>query len=170
MKYTVVLQYDETDCGVACIASIAKYYGKTISFAKIRTLAGTDLMGTSGLGIVRSAKALGFMCKGLVSKEKKLSNELPVPCIAHIIQDYIDHYVVVYKVKKNNIVIADPATGIKRIKIDTFIETWSGVLFLLEPEAKFYSTHESKSFFNNILEILKLYKIYIIEVIIASVL
>ena len=65
MKYTIVLQHDETDCGVACIASIAKYYGKTISFTKIRTLAGTDLMGTSGLGIVRSAIALGFFLKGI---------------------------------------------------------------------------------------------------------
>ncbi len=170
MKYTIVLQHDETDCGVACIASIAKYYGKTISFTKIRTLAGTDLMGTSGLGIVRSAIALGFFCKGIVSKEKHLPNELPVPCIAHIKQDYVDHYVVVYKINKDAIVIADPARGIKRIKIDTFKEKWSGVLFLIEPEAKYFSARESSSFFNNILQLLKPYKIYVIEIIIASVL
>ena len=56
-------------------------------------------------------------------------------------------YVVVYEIKKNYIVIADPAIGIKRIKINTFKEIWSGVLFLIEPETNFYKTNESKGFF-----------------------
>lgn len=48
MRYYNVKQQDETDCGAACIATIAKYYGKRISITKIRNIAGTDTKGTSG--------------------------------------------------------------------------------------------------------------------------
>ena len=65
-----VLQHDEADCGAACISIILQYYGKTVSLRKIRSMAGTDTIGTSGLGIVRGAEKFGLSCKGLMAPEK----------------------------------------------------------------------------------------------------
>jgi len=41
-KYVCVRQYDLTDCGAACLSSIAQYYGLKMSLAKIREMTGTD--------------------------------------------------------------------------------------------------------------------------------
>jgi ATP-binding cassette subfamily C protein len=36
MKYQIILQYSEKDCSAACIATVAKHYGRTfaINFVK----------------------------------------------------------------------------------------------------------------------------------------
>lgn len=47
-----IKQHDITDCGAACLASIAAYYGLHMSIAKIRQLASTDCKGTNGLGVL----------------------------------------------------------------------------------------------------------------------
>ncbi|QOW59785.1 cysteine peptidase family C39 domain-containing protein [Treponema pedis] len=67
MKKDVVLQKDETDCAAACIATIARRYGKRIAVKRIRKFAHTDQEGTSGLGITKAAKAFGFDCRGVIS-------------------------------------------------------------------------------------------------------
>lgn len=36
MRYVLVKQQDETDCGLACISTISEFYGKKISITKIR--------------------------------------------------------------------------------------------------------------------------------------
>ncbi len=69
MKYHCVKQHDITDCGAACIATIAKQYGEIIQISKIREIAGTDKLGTNAYGIIKAAEALGFEGKGIKGKE-----------------------------------------------------------------------------------------------------
>lgn len=40
MRYVLVKQQDETDCGAAYISTISKFYEKKISITKIRNIAG----------------------------------------------------------------------------------------------------------------------------------
>lgn len=168
MKYYVVKQQDETDCGAACIATIAKYYGKRISINKIRNIAGTDTRGTSGKGIIKAANSLGFSCKGLIAKEKKIKSDLPFPIIAHIKRDGMEHYIVIYKVKRNKILVADPADSLLWIKVSTFYEWWSGIFFFLMPNKDFEKTNDDKSFFQRFTYLLKQNKGIAIETFIAS--
>ena len=51
MKYTNVLQHSEEDCGAACLASIAKYYGRNFTINRIREFIGTGQTGTTLLGL-----------------------------------------------------------------------------------------------------------------------
>jgi len=60
MKYFNVLQHNQEDCGAACLASIAKYYGRTFTINRIREVAGTYSSGTTLLGLKQGAEALGF--------------------------------------------------------------------------------------------------------------
>ena len=59
-KRTFVPQIDARDCGVAALASIAKFYGSDFSLAHLRELAKTNKEGTTALGIVKAADEMGF--------------------------------------------------------------------------------------------------------------
>lgn len=59
-KHTFVPQIDARDCGVAALASIAKFYGSDFSLAHLRELAKTNKEGTTALGIVKAANEMGF--------------------------------------------------------------------------------------------------------------
>ena len=48
---TLVLQHDQTDCGVACLLSLIRYYGDSHSLEKLRELSGSNTEGTSLLGL-----------------------------------------------------------------------------------------------------------------------
>jgi ATP-binding cassette subfamily B protein len=129
-----VKQRDITDCGAACLASIAAHYRLQLPVARIRQIAGTDLKGTNVLGMVTAAEKLGFNAKGVKGTKDSLQ-KIPLPCIAHIVVNKkLNHYVVICKVKKDRIKYMDPADGqIHTITIDEFCETWTGILVLLMP-------------------------------------
>lgn len=168
-KYVLVKQHDETDCGAACLASIAKYYGKRISISRIRYFSGTDCFGTSGFGLVKGASALGMSCRGIISNDKKLDNA-PFPVICHVKKDVIDHYVVVYGRKGNKVIVADPDEGINCVDWISFCEKWSGVYFIVEPEQKFQRTKETKGLLARFAYLLKPHKKSIIECFVAGLL
>lgn len=169
-KYVLVKQHDETDCGAACLASIAKFYGKQVSISRIRYFSGTDCFGTSGFGLVRGASSLGMSCKGFVSYEKKLESNVSFPIICHVKKEILDHYVVVYGKKRGKVIVADPGEGISKIKWETFCKKWTGVFFLVEPEQKFQRTKETKGLLARFAYLLLPHKKSLIESFIAGLL
>ncbi|MEG4290039.1 cysteine peptidase family C39 domain-containing protein [Microcoleus sp. C2C3] len=44
-------QQSEEDCGAACLASIAQFYGQNFTISCLRELVGTGLQGTTLLGL-----------------------------------------------------------------------------------------------------------------------
>ena len=60
-----VKQRDITDCGAACLASVAAHYRLKLPVSRIRQIAGTDTRGTNALGMVEAAVQLGFESKGV---------------------------------------------------------------------------------------------------------
>ncbi|WP_449436776.1 cysteine peptidase family C39 domain-containing protein [Pedobacter steynii] len=106
-----VKQHDITDCGAACLASIASHYKLDLPVARIRQLAGTDKKGTNVLGMVEAAEKLGFEAKGVKGPFESLF-KIPKPAVAHLIIDNIlQHYVVIYKVTNKFIEVMDPIDG-----------------------------------------------------------
>lgn len=168
MKYYLIKQKDESDCGAACIATIARFYGKRISVTKIRTIAGTDVDGTSGKGIIKACQALDLTCKAMFSKDKHLQTDYPFPIIAHINRNGFEHYLVIYKVKKNRILAADPADSLQWISIDDFQKWWTGVFFIISPTKNFKKTNEYKTFLNRFIHFILENKKLAIEILIAS--
>ncbi len=55
MKYPIVLQHSEEDCGAACLATVAKHYGRTFAISRVREAVGTGARGTTLLGLNRGA-------------------------------------------------------------------------------------------------------------------
>lgn len=106
-----IKQRDITDCGAACLASIASHYKLNFPVARIRQLAGTDKKGTNVLGMIEAARKLGFEAKGVKGSFESLF-KIPLPAIAHIVvKEQLQHYVVIYKVTSKYIEIMDPGDG-----------------------------------------------------------
>jgi ABC-type bacteriocin transporter len=133
-----IKQRDITDCGAACLASVAAYHKLQISVSRVRQLAGTDAKGTNVLGMTDAAEKLGFLAKGAKGKISSLG-KIPLPAIAHMfIQNGLNHYVVIYRVSKKHIVVMDPGDGQKHKKsIDQFNKEWTGIIILLVPGERF---------------------------------
>lgn len=164
----IVRQQDEKDCGVACLATVARHHGKWVSVNRLRQMAGTDRDGTSGFGLVKAAKEMGFLCKIIKSEENQLAKEFPVPLIAHIVRDQIHHYVVVYKFNKKKVLVGDPASGIEWISWSVFKAWWTGIFLILVPDIEFKKTRESKGSFQRFLSLLHPHRRIVIEVLFGS--
>jgi ATP-binding cassette subfamily B protein len=96
-----IKQRDITDCGAACLASVASHYKLELPVAKIRQMASTDQKGTNVLGLIEAASKMGFSAKGVRGEFDALL-DVPMPVIAHVIvKKVLHHYVVLYKSQKS---------------------------------------------------------------------
>jgi ATP-binding cassette subfamily C protein len=133
-KYPAILQHTEEDCGPACLATIAKYYGATFLLNRIREAIGTGQQGTSLLDLMRGAEVLGFNARSVKASPEILDriSEVPLPAIAHWM-GY--HWVVFYGQQGKHYVIADPAVGVRYLTRNEVAEGWTDwVMLLLEPD------------------------------------
>lgn len=137
-KKVRIKQRDITDCGAACIASIAMHYNLQLPVSRIRQYAGTDKRGTNVLGLIEAAERLGFQAKGAKGQLDSLL-KIPLPAIAHVVlNNGLHHYVVIYKVTKKKVTYMDPGNGdYHKESYTTFQEKWSGVIVLLLPDDGF---------------------------------
>ena len=141
---TYIQQFDMTDCGAACLAMIASHYGRSLNIAEIRSVAGTDVIGTNVNGLIIAAKKYGLKAVPVKGNPDVFSDTLPVPFIAHMhIQhsqtDWVDHYVVVSKIRNKKITYydPDPLQRKKTVSYDEFFNNWTGYAVFLEPESSF---------------------------------
>lgn len=143
------------DCGPACLAMVAGYYGQQIDREYLRVTCALGKEGVSLLGISRTAEKIGFKTIGIRLIFETLSEEVPLPCIVHWNQN---HFVVVYKIKKRRkgkytIHIADPGKGLVTYTKEEFCEHWistqtngeeKGIALLLEPTEQFYAQTDTE--------------------------
>ncbi len=141
-----VKQRDITDCGAACLASVAAWYKLELPVSRIRQMAGTDKKGTNILGLVEAAEKMGFLARGVRGEWDSLF-KIPKPSIAHIVvRETLHHFVVLINATERYIEIMDPADGeFHRISHDDFKKQWTGVLVLLAPGEKFSVKNEKIS-------------------------
>ncbi len=138
MRY--IHQYDETDCGAACLAMIASHYKRNWSITSIREIAGTDRRGTNLAGMVAAARTMGFSAHALKGTAEALSASLPVPFIAHLNvrhgKQNLLHYVVVRKITGSQVEVWNPdkTQGKTWLSVDSFASQWTGYVLFLVPE------------------------------------
>lgn len=171
MAKITVKQHDITDCGAACLASVAANYKFEIPIARIRQYAGTDKKGTNVLGMIEAAVKLGFEAKGVRGDFDSLS-KIPLPAIAHVIvKETLHHFVVVYKVTDKFIEVMDPATGKMHQKpYEEFKKEWTGVLVLLLPDEEFKQGNEKVSVYKRFWFLLKPHKTVLIQSLVGAIL
>ena len=173
-RYKYVQQVDQRDCGVAALATIAKNYGSDFSLAHLRELAKTDMEGTTALGIVRAAKSLNFETRVIQADMTMFDmTEIPYPFIAHVAKagKYL-HYYVVYGVKKDKIIIADPDpdVGLTKLSKVKFESEWTGVTIFIAPAPDYKAEKDEKNGLLSFMPLLTKQKGLIFNIVIASLL
>ena len=145
MKYAHVLQHSEEDCGAACLAAIAKHYGRTFTLNRIREAVGTGQSGTTLLGLKRGAETLGFNARPVKTSPELLNKikEAPLPAIIHWGGN---HWVVLYGKKGNKCVVADPAVGVRYLSKQDLAEGCADwLMLLLEPDpVRFFAQQDEQ--------------------------
>jgi len=166
-----VKQRDITDCGAACLASIAAHYKLGIPVSRIRQIAGTDQKGTNAWGMVKAAEKMGFSAKGVKGNAESLLN-VPLPAIAHVVvKKILQHYVVLYRIKDGSVEYMDPADGlIHKETMEVFAEMWSGVLILLAPGNDFIPRNEKISNIQRFIFLLKPHRSILVQSLIGAIL
>lgn len=143
-SFPFYIQPDSKDCGPTCLKIIAKHHGKTLNIQTLRSLSETTREGSNLLTLSDAAEKIGFRTLGVKLSLKKLK-EAPLPCILHWNNN---HYIVLYKIKKNKYYVSDPAHGLLEYNEEEFLKFWignnatneteEGIALLLEPTPIFY--------------------------------
>lgn len=175
-KKNIVIQDGLKDCGCACLLSIIRYYGGNVPMDMLLDLTNTTIDGTNFYEISKAANKIGLSAKGykLTSIEKIKETKCPFICQT-IINNY-KHFIVVYKITNNHIMIMDPAKGLIKMSITDFSKIWTSYILIFTPYKKLpfleknnYLNSVLKDFFkHNKLSILNLFIITIITTIMTG--
>ncbi len=139
-------QKDAMDCGPACLMMVTTHYKKHFPLPYLREMCAISRDGVSALGINQAAETLGFQSIVVKIPYEKQGDEeaclrnAPLPCIAHWNQN---HFIVIYKITKSRVHIADPAAGKFILKKADFLKSWArdgekGVVLLLQTTPDFF--------------------------------
>ncbi len=164
-----IKQHDITDCGAACLASVAAHYQLQLPLARIRQYAGTDKKGTNMLGLLEAAEKLGFEAKGVKGELEHLV-KIPLPSIAHVVlKNGLHHYVVIYKASAKEVVVMDPGDGqMHAYTPAAFQEIWTGALLLLLPRDDFIPRNEKVSVYHRFWALLFPHKAVLLQCFIGA--
>ena len=131
----IVRQQDEKDCGACSLLSIIRHYKGNVSLEQIRLDAKTTTEGTTALNLINAGKKYGFDAVGM--KVERINDIKRVPAIAHLhLKKGYDHYVAIYKITKDKVVLMDPAKGKVIKSLGDFQKEWNGVVLLFYPKEK----------------------------------
>ncbi len=165
-SYPYIAQQSSSDCGAACLAMIAQYWGKRFSLNMLRNLAGVGRSGASLKSLALAAENLGFQSRPVRSSFSRLA-EQSTPWIAHW---QGDHYIVVYRVKRNRVLVSDPALGRRSLTIPDFQASWTGYALLLNPTELLQAMPSSKPSLGRFLGAFVPYRSMLWSIILASIL
>jgi ATP-binding cassette, subfamily B, bacterial HlyB/CyaB len=165
-KYPWLEQQSAADCGATCLAMISLYWGKRLSLNTLRELAGVGRSGASLKNLAKTAETLGYQARPVRASLNRLL-EQKNPWIAHW---QGDHYVVVYPIKGDRLLVADPAQGKRYFSRQEFVQGWTGYALLLDPTEILGSIATDKPSFNRFFRLLFPYRALGLQVILISLL
>lgn len=170
-KHIKVTQHDITDCGAACLASVAAHYQYHLPISRIRQYASTDAKGTNVLGMIEAAARLGFTAKGVKGTFDSLF-KIPIPAIAHlVVKEALHHFVVLYKVNQKHILVMDPGDGeMHQLSHEEFKKQWTGVLILLLPDAQFRTGNERTSVLTRFWQLARPHRSIMLQALVGAIL
>jgi ATP-binding cassette subfamily B protein RaxB len=132
-------QTEAAECGLACIAMIATYWGYRIDLRGMRARFSVSLKGSSLKGLITMARAVALRARPL-RLERRLLGEIRLPCVLH--WDF-NHFVVLRAISARHAYIHDPAIGPRRVDLREMDKHFTGIALELVPDAGFQ--HEIKT-------------------------
>ncbi len=165
-RYPFYAQQSASDCGAACLVMVGRYWGKKLSVNRLRDIANVNRNGASLRGLSAAAESIGFSTRPVKASLDQLAQQ-PLPAIVHWDGN---HYIVVYEITANQVIVADPAIGQRGLTPEEFNATWTNYALLLQPTALLQETEEATTPFWQFFELVKPHGFVLLEVFIASLL
>ena len=132
-RLPVILQTEAAECGLACLAMVASYYGYEIDLPGMRRKASMSLKGATLKRVMEIAGQLALDTRALRLEVEDLA-ALKTPCLLHW---DLNHFVVLKQAGAKEIVIHDPARGVQRLSLAEASKHFTGVALELWPSARF---------------------------------
>ncbi len=166
-RIPLILQAENTECGLACLAMVLNGHGAQVNLAKLRQEFEVPLRGTSIPFLKQVAEHYRFSTKTFYVSINQLST-LKLPAILHWNHN---HYVVLTKIQKNTLTFHDPALGITKISYQDIEKSFSGVALEFAPMEDFKPLrHDIKKGFEILFQLLPTAKRAITPIVIFSLL
>ncbi|MCU0255825.1 MAG: ABC transporter transmembrane domain-containing protein, partial [Vicinamibacterales bacterium] len=121
-----------SDAGPACLATVARHYGRRVGLNAARERAGSGRSPSALPALERAAQGLGFETRAGVASYDQLARA-PLPAIAGWAGG---HWVVVSAIEGGRVTMGDPAGGTRRVTADVFQAGWTGEALYLGPTAR----------------------------------
>jgi ABC-type bacteriocin/lantibiotic exporter with double-glycine peptidase domain len=144
----VILQMEAAECGAACLAMVLASHGKHAALEVVRERCNTSRDGLNAAQIKQAAESFGLDVKSLRCEPEDL-DRLSAPMIVHW---NFDHFVVLEKVAGNRFHLVDPAIGRRTVDRRTFGQSFTGVVLIFEPDARFERSGRRPSVLRTLLE------------------
>ncbi len=172
-------QLDAMDCGPTCLRMVARYYGKHFSLQTLREKSHLSREGVSMLGIAKAAEAIGMQTMGVSLTWERLRSEAPFPVIVHWKQN---HFIVVYKIRRDKVYVADPGFGHTVYSKEEFLKGWfstrkdgeaKGSALLVQATPDFLNQEDEpvkKTGFTYLMRYLSPYKRYVYHLLLGVIL
>jgi ATP-binding cassette, subfamily B, bacterial CvaB/MchF/RaxB len=122
-----------TECGLACLAMIASYYGRQSDLNTLRREYPVSLKGATLRTVMDTAARLGLAGRPLRLEIEHLRN-LRTPAILHW---DLNHFVVLRYVGRSGLIIHDPAFGVRRYSFAEVSKHFTGIALELTPDGNF---------------------------------
>lgn len=137
-KTPTILQTEATECGLACIAMVAHYYGYESDLITLRRRFQISQKGSNLNQLIKISNQLHMVTRPLKLDLEDL-NQLKTPCILH--WDF-NHFVVLQEVSGDKVTILDPAFGKRVLTLDEVSQHFTGVALELWPDTEFKKKEE----------------------------
>lgn len=170
MRYQFVKQDGIKDCGVSCLLMIIRTYKGGSPKEYLRELTHTTKDGTTAYDLLNAGEKFHFTTFALKGNVEDLKEEY-FPVIAHVVIDNAyQHFIVIYKMNSNKkeLIIADPATGIKKITFDEFYNISTNIFLIFLPNTQILKINMQHPIPKLFLTILKKKFFFIVVVLILS--
>lgn len=141
-KVPVIMQMEALECGAACLAMVAAYYGKWVPLEQVRLDCGVSRDGSNARNVLVAARSYGLLAKGYRYEPESLRANGKFPCIIHW---NMEHFVVLNGFKKDKAVLNDPARGTVSVSMEEFDRSFTGICLMMEPGPEFLPEGKPKS-------------------------
>jgi ATP-binding cassette, subfamily B, bacterial len=131
-----VRQLALTDCGAACLAMVLAYHGKQVPLDELRQMTSTNRDGVDALAVTQAARRYDLHARGVTADLDDLEH-LPPATILH--WDFT-HFVVFERLRRNGVQVVDPAMGRRRLSMEVFRRSYTGVAITFEPGENFQTS------------------------------
>ena len=124
---------ETTECAAASLAMILAHYGRWIPLESLRVQCGVSRDGASAASMLRAAREYGLSAQGFRSGRTDLF-DVPFPMV--LLWEF-NHFVVLEGIRGKRVYINDPSEGPRRLSLEEFDESYTGVCFGFQPGPDF---------------------------------